>query len=401
MKLRINIDRFQEYALSVFIVVFMSQRSFMSLNGYMFGHDSAMYRQLQLIIVAFLILSFLTSCLVCARRLRKWTVVLYFFVLLLFGFTYIFADGAKDVIKNEKLFSNVFFYGLTGMILMQMVEDYTAFLKTLRFTGYVVVIYSTAIVLFGSIGSGYMGFSYAILLYIITLLYCGLFQKNNLSLLFGFVGTIVNIFGGTRGSLLCLFALLVAFLLFSKRWKLMVLLLCLSVVLALNYNRILHYTSDILGLLEVDSRIIEAILGTKMSSLSDANGRISILNVSLNLICENWLLGYGFLGERAYINSGIWWFTTNGYAHNFVIEILLQFGLIVGSAILLMLIYRLVYFIRRFENNSRCGIIMIFICYCVHLAVSRSYTTTFEFWCLIGLLWLFPHRINKESQCVT
>ena len=243
MKLRININRFQEYALSIFIIVFMSQRSFMSLNGYMFGHENAMYRRLQFVIISFLALSFLASFSVCVKRLRKGAVLTYFFVLFLFGFTYIFADGAKYVIDNENLFSNIFIYGLTGFILMQMVEDYAVFFKTLRLIGYGVVIYSTVIVLYGSIGTGYMGFSYAILLYVIALLYSGLFQKNNLSLLFGIVGTIVNISGGTRGSLLSLFALLLAFLLFSKRWKLVVLFLCLSAIFTLNFSRILQYAS--------------------------------------------------------------------------------------------------------------------------------------------------------------
>ena len=343
MKLRININRFQEYALSIFIIVFMSQRSFMSLNGYMFGHENAMYRRLQFVIISFLALSFLASFSVCVKRLRKGAVLTYFFVLFLFGFTYIFADGAKYVIDNENLFSNIFIYGLTGFILMQMVEDYAVFFKTLRLIGYGVVIYSTVIVLYGSIGTGYMGFSYAILLYVIALLYSGLFQKNNLSLLFGIVGTIVNISGGTRGSLLSLFALLLAFLLFSKRWKLVVLFLCLSAIFTLNFSRILQYASEIMRVMGFNSRIVGAILGTEMSSLSDANGRISILNVSLELIRKNWLFGYGFLGERAYINSRIWWFTTNGYAHNLVIEILLQFGIIVGSALLFMFVYKIVY----------------------------------------------------------
>ena len=382
MKLRININRFQEYALSIFIIVFM-------------------YRRLQFVIISFLALSFLASFSVCVKRLRKGAVLTYFFVLFLFGFTYIFADGAKYVIDNENLFSNIFIYGLTGFILMQMVEDYAVFFKTLRLIGYGVVIYSTVIVLYGSIGTGYMGFSYAILLYVIALLYSGLFQKNNLSLLFGIVGTIVNISGGTRGSLLSLFALLLAFLLFSKRWKLVVLFLCLSAIFTLNFSRILQYASEIMRVMGFNSRIVGAILGTEMSSLSDANGRISILNVSLELILKNWLFGYGFLGERAYINSRIWWFTTNGYAHNLVIEILLQFGIIVGSALLFMFVYKIVYYIRRFENNSMCGIIMIFLCYCVHLAVSRSYATTFEFWCLLGLLWRYPHKINQDSQYAT
>lgn len=157
MKLRININRFQEYALSIFIIVFMSQRSFMSLNGYMFGHENAMYRRLQFVIISFLALSFLASFSVCVKRLRKGAVLTYFFVLFLFGFTYIFADGAKYVIDNENLFSNIFIYGLTGFILMQMVEDYAVFFKTLRLIGYGVVIYSTVIVLYGSIGTGYMG----------------------------------------------------------------------------------------------------------------------------------------------------------------------------------------------------------------------------------------------------
>ncbi|WP_313180560.1 O-antigen ligase family protein, partial [Lacrimispora sp.] len=288
--------------------------------------------------------------------------------------------------EEENLFTEVFIFSISGFLLCKEVRDYELFLSILKKYSYFIVSISGVVLLFARVGSAYMGFSYAILLYILTLLYYGFFKGDKAAFIAGIIGSLIDIAGGTRGSLLCLFALFIGFLIFSKKWKICI-VLCFSVLLiALNINPIVNLLYSITTSLGISSRILEALLGTNMSSISFTNGRTTITNVAFDLIKEN-TLGYGYLGERAYLNDRVWWFTTDGYAHNIFLEIILQFGIFFGFLLIVALIYLIFNFAIKFNaNNAAFSIGIIYMCYCVHLMVSRSYTTTFEFWFLLGLL---------------
>lgn len=104
----------------------------------------------------------------------------------------------------------------------------------------------------------HMGFSYAILAFILFALYDGSFGGNKVSLLFGSIGTVVNILGGTRGSILCIVAFLLFYLFFSKQYKIILLGIILATIFFMCYDKILASFTELANILGIESRIIDA-----------------------------------------------------------------------------------------------------------------------------------------------
>lgn len=384
MKLKIDKAK-KEKAYSLFVVLFMFRIDFLTLNSIMFG-KGIIYQNLKYLMYCGLVILFLVSCRQALRFIHRDVMLLYSIVGLMMLFTCIIDRTSVEVIKEENLVHGVLISGLSGFFLYSRIENFAVLYETFKKISYWIISYATIIVLTSQIGSAYMGFSYAILIFILFALYDGLFGKNKVSFVFGMLGTIVNILGGTRGSIICIAFFLLFFLFFSKRYKIVLFITFLGCVLFMCYDRILILFAELTRIIGINSRIIDALNGLNMNSIVSANGRTSITDASLELIKNN-PLGYGFLGERAKLNDAIFWFKTNGYAHNIFLELLLQFGIVLGTLIIIFMIYKIICFIIRFDcRQENMALAIIFLCYCTHLLVSRSYTTTFEFWAFWGIL---------------
>lgn len=384
--MKIVIDRARkEWAYSLFVVLFMFRINFLTLNSIIFG-KGMVYQGLKYAMYFGILILFLISFGEKFRIIHKDVLILYSIVGLMTLATCIVDKSTIEVIKGENLINGIFISGLSGFLLYRCVENYDLLYNVFKKVGYLVISYATVIVLTTQIGTAYMGFSYAILVFILLELYDGLFEKNMFSLAFGIIGTVVNILGGTRGSILCIATFLLIFLLFSKRYKIVLFVSILGFTFFLCYDKILALFTELASTLGVESRIIDALSGLNMNSIAYTNGRTSITDVSLELIKSN-PLGYGFLGERAQLNDAIYWFTTNGYAHNIFLELILQFGVIIGTVIIIFMIYKIIRFLIYYDYREKnMALAIVFLCYCVNLFVSRSYTTTFEFWAFWGIL---------------
>ena len=384
--MKIKIGKAQkEWAYALFVVLFMFRINFLTLNSIMFG-KGMIYQSLKYAMYFGLVILFLISFRQALGTIHKDVLMLYGLVVLMMLVTCIIDKSTVEVIKSENLVHNIFISGLSGFLLYRCVENYNLLYEAFKKISYLVISYATIIVLTSQIGTAYMGFSYAILVFILLALYDGFFGRNKVALLFGIIGVIVNILGGTRGSILCMAAFLLFFLLFSKRYKIVFFASFLGCAFFICYDKILNFFTELASSLGIKSRIIDALSGLNMNSIAYTNGRTSITNASLELIKSN-PFGYGFLGERAQLNNAIYWFTTNGYAHNIFLEIVLQFGIVFGTVIVIFMIYKIIRFLLHFDYRERnMALAIVFLCYCVSLIVSRSYTTTFEFWAFWGIL---------------
>lgn len=384
--MKIKIDKAKrEWAYSLFVVLFMFRINFLTLNAIMFG-KGMIYQSLKYVMYFGLALLFMISFGQAFRVIHRDVLVLYGLFGLLMLVTCIVDKSTVEVIKGENLVRSVFISGMSGFLLYRCVENYDILYEAFEKISYLVISYATIIVLTSQIGTAYMGFSYAILVFILFALYDGLFRRNKVALLFGVVGTVVNILGGTRGSILCIATFLLLFLLFSKRYKIVLFALILGISFFVCYDKILTLFMELANTIGINSRIIDALSGLNMNSIAYTNGRTSITDVSVELIKSN-PLGYGFLGERAQLNNAIYWFKTNGYAHNIFLELILQFGVVFGTVIIILMICKIIRFLMHFDYRKKnMALAIVFLCYCVNLFVSRSYTTTFEFWAFWGIL---------------
>jgi O-antigen ligase len=103
-------------------------------------------------------------------------------------------------------------------------------------------------------------------------------------------------------------------------------------------------------------------------------------------IIENPILGIGIAGDTRIIG--------NSYVHNFFIEVIGNYGIILGvivSIIVLLLIMKFLLAKDTFKYNL--VIIWLSLGF-VHLMVSGSYLTDLKFWIFLGLM------INSQSKRV-
>ena len=396
---RINKQR-KESLFYYFILLFMSHKDLMTLNKIFMGGGGTYAVFRSFIYIALVLLGGISIIKISKMKkdVLKEVLAIYFIFIVLTLITYFFSPDSMRIINEEGLFLGVFFYAMIAYPLLRIVDDWDAFYHVLRKFAYAVVAYGTIILVTSTVGSAYMGFSYAILLYVLVLLYDGIFKKNKVSLVFGIVGTIVNVLGGTRGSLISIGFIILCFFVYERKWKRVAFLASIIILLYLVYDHLFEYMSDLASALGVNSRTLSALKGINMDSLTYGNGRETITKVSFALISQN-LLGYGFLGERAPICNSIWWFGTNGYAHNLFLEIVLQFGVFFGAILILLLIFGIIKtFSIKNQDKNVFSFFVIFLSYNLHLLVSRSYTTTFQFWAMIAILVYTGKIMNRRKN---
>ena len=90
-----------------------------------------------------------------------------------------------------------------------------------------------------------------------------------------------------------------------------------------------------------DSRTLNKVLS---GNLFVSDGRTEIYNKCIQLISAR-PLGYGVLGSRQYINP---------YPHSILLELLLDYGVILGGAIFIYIIYASIFVLYQSRNNELC-----------------------------------------------
>lgn len=385
----------KDIILSLVFAYFLFFRGVITLFSIMIGETESLK-----IIKICLQFGMLFSLLVCSifvfQLIKRDVIIIYSIIGILVSLSIVFTPELMLVIQEEKLLQNIFLYSLFSYVLLRTIDDPKILLNILKPYSYIMIILATIVRFKSNIGTGYMGYSYSMLLGVFVCLYFGFFRKEKIPLVFGIIGIMLNLAGGTRGSIICFFIFFIILFKIKKLYKhffSIMLLIISGFFFYLFYNSFLLWVANLLTKFNIDSRIITALIN---NSLDSNNGRSAITDVGLDLIYKQ-PFGYGFLGERVPINEGIWWFTTNGYSHNIFLEFILQFGVIIGTILAIFYLYTIIKCIITSEKNVEGwrALGIIFISYCSLLLVSRSYATTPEFWSYLAVL--FNSKLFNRS----
>lgn len=133
----------------------------------------------------------------------------------------------------------------------------------------------------------------------------------------------------------------------------------------------------------ISSRTLTMLL---TSTYSDDNGRDLVWSKALTYVKEKPVFGYGIGGDRA-LPLASW--NLEQYVHNLVLEVFLDFGVLIGGAALIWLVYMI---IKRIAGGSLVyykGVIIVLVSLAIpKLFVSSSFWLEPLFWYLIAaLLW--------------
>lgn len=186
---------------------------------------------------------------------------------------------------------------------------------------------------------------------------------------------VLIVFYCSRGPLLCIAIYIIYLFFFSSNSKTKIfkkILFSFIFVFALiNYSFILRGVNNILNYFGIYSRTMDML---SRGDINNSTGRLEVYQLLIPHIMDNPIFGLGVAGEIRYIISS---------PHLLFLELLLNYGLIVGLLIscfiLIIISYSLIK--TRFRND----IIILFMCAgFIHLMLSSTYLETPIFWILLA-----------------
>lgn len=246
----------------------------------------------------------------------------------------------------------------------------------------------------------YMSFAYLMLSPIMICFIEG-GRKKGAWLAFPVIASGILFVIGCRGAVaaLAVFFMLCFFVFYLKggrkgnRLFLKAALLIAVIIAGLNMNSILRIIVGELNSFGFSSRTVEKIL-LGNGAFMQSKGRQSIWNQAVGSIG---VFGKGLFGDRTVLLDE---YHNPTYPHNFILEIMIDFGIIVGPILILLfvfLIMRAVFIALKSGEIQRIqmAFAMLAVIFVKHM-VSTSFLTSFDFWFYVGLA---LNWIIYQSDC--
>lgn len=226
-----------------------------------------------------------------------------------------------------------------------------------------------------------VSFGYEVLPFALVFLYMALKEKKALDITASLLCIFMILAGGSRGPVLFIglfFVLYVSIQLKHSRKKALILLAIIlgTIVLYFTYDAILLGLSALISKMGLSSRFITKLLS---GEISNDSGRSRIWAAAASMIKKPF--GYGALGSRPVICDII----MVGYPHSIIYEILIDYGVIVGTVILLVLLQKSLSILFFKNSGEWTGVFMIFFCSASSLFISLTYWSVPTFWACLGI----------------
>lgn len=234
--------------------------------------------------------------------------------------------------------------------------------------------------------SSNMYLAYLILPHLLMIIGYTFEHRSILGIVSAVIGTVFLGMQGTRGAIICLAFYLGFHGIRYIRKRITNLKVAIPLIIGLITLILVivnYYDSLMLGLYSFarangySIRVFDFLTGSQESGTLDS-GRINLYNNLMELIRDN-PLGYG-LGSDA----GLTGFT---YAHNFYLEIIIEFGVLIGGAISIILTIMILksLFNKSIEWDCRSIILVIVTVGFVKLMLSGTYLTEPYFFICVGM----------------
>ena len=323
------------------------------------------------------------------RRMSASTVGVTVFVALSFGVsiavnpieTYMWTS-IRDLTANPMYLFLLF--GFLGLILAQYIKDmellcfwldrFSLATVTLALVQYIIALSSNT-------SPQYMVFSYN-LLFPAAYLSLRCMTKYRLTKLIGMVvGGGLILIAGCRGALVCYLCAILMFVMFSssisRNYKaiLYVVMFVAIIFVSLYWNEMITELIKILNTMGIDSRTLTQLLN---ETFFDDSGRSDIQGT---VIANMGLFPKGLYYDRIVANGS--------YAHNLMLELLLEYGYLLGGLIIAWLFLHIVKSMFAVRRNPAASVVLYSLIASgfLRLMFSGSYLLNEPgFWLLIGMM---------------
>jgi len=309
------------------------------------------------------------------------SVGLLFLFYFIFGFSYVMFPETQEYYATDGFLILCVYFLPIVFFVIRKIDLWDKFFLIMAWFGLLAVLMGLYIVFFSGVDNysaderyfTYMEFSYGVLPFV-----CSLYKQARESMPWTFfpffiLGFIEMFAFGSRATVLfvLLFVFFSELLYRSRNIKGILTLLLIIGMVALNFENIVSWLAGISGI--GDSYVLRHIIvgelfqhDTREVIYSNCQNRISSMGFD---IC-------GFFGDRMYCGSI--------YPHNIIYEIMMQWGWLLGSVILLYILYLI---IKSFLNDHH-RIVLVFLVCCLlgRFFVSGTYVVEGRFWVFYGCL---------------
>lgn len=142
-----------------------------------------------------------------------------------------------------------------------------------------------------------------------------------------------------------------------------------------------------LNALGLSSRTLNLLLSSEL--FSHDSGRGEYYTAAQRLISEHPIEGIGIFGDRVYFDV---------YVHNFFYEVWLDYGILIGSLILLFFFLKSIMTFRKQTPTGKELLVRYFMAGVIPLFVSGSYLTDTSFGIYLGVLFLLSRSTGNRKS---
>lgn len=343
--------------------------------------ESESASRIQLLSKLLVALIFLYALPTVIKRSQLKLLFVYFIATLIFLVHYLmFPENQKYI--RELIFP---FFGmcLPALIYSMSIYEWNIFKKIMKKSSIIIFVIGMIIsllIIFDIVqfSSYSMALSYYML--IPTILFIDdLFNRFSFKSIILTVVSLIVILGiGSRGAILCILVFIILKIIrFRIKFRYNELisysfLLLVVIISYINLNHLLSFIYNFLLNFGIKSRSIELFLIDEVH----LSGRDYIYREIVNKILDKPFIGLGLAGDRY----------RGGYVHNFILEIIAHFGIVIGLIIVILLL-GLITMSLLTKNMEKYNMLIIWLSLgFTHLMVSSSYLLDYRFWIFIGLV---------------
>lgn len=393
--IHISTEQIAEFA----FVMYFANSLIRTIFNWIFGGNSA------LTIILALSMSYIPVLIVCIMNPRKylkidfvllmvWTIMFLLLTLLFHPEYEYFYSRPEFGVWDHVLIP---YRGIYAYLFIRLLDEPKKIMKCMKISGWLMfALFGYQILLFIRRGFWYgvagandraqlsysVSFGYDVLLFALLFLYNAFKDKKLSDIVASGISVGMILLGGSRGPILFIGVFIVLYILRelkeSRRKILLITFTTLTTVfLYLFYEVILAFVAVIIDNMGFSSRFITTLLSGTITSDS---GRNKIWGAAIAMI-KTKPLGYGAMGSRSIISELIY----AGYPHSIVLEILIDYGVIVGGVILLIFLINTIQILFTHKREEWSGIFLVFFCAACSLFISLTYWSIPSFWGSLGI----------------
>ena len=323
--------------------------------------------------------------------------VLFYFVILFIYFLSYYLHPENQTFLDEKYtqpflltVSPYFFVGL--LVNMDRDKQYFLYISYLSvFFQFIYIFLLNKGGVRGNEADNMIGYAYNLLPHVTFISYWLIEKKTVSSVLFFLAGFLLLISMANRGSIVCLMTFMLIYLLvfrFYKQKLLIKILMMIGVVLFVAFfQQITILLYILMNRLSLNTRVLDFVLS---SSFTQSEGRNEITETILRSFKDNIFVMHGIGGEN---QLGVI------YAHNILIEWWYAFGIIIGSLMMVFLLYLIIKAFLKSSGVSKAFLLLLITSGFECLFLSGTYLMSSLFFLLIGFSINCIRRSNIVKRC--